>query len=53
MHRTGKYKRLNLTFGFFPFISATLMALMRENSPPIHQWLAIVRIPHSYKLSNS
>ncbi|KAH9890458.1 vacuolar amino acid permease [Cubamyces lactineus] len=42
MHRTGKYKRLNLTFGFFPFVSATLIALMRENSPPIHQWLAIL-----------
>ncbi|KAI8974212.1 vacuolar amino acid permease [Trametes punicea] len=42
MHRTGKYKRLSLIFGIFPFVAATLMALMREDSPPIQQWLSIL-----------
>ncbi|KAL7282876.1 hypothetical protein ACG7TL_002290 [Trametes sanguinea] len=42
MHRTGKYKKLSLIFGIFPFVAATLMALMREDSPPIQQWLSIV-----------
>ncbi|KAI0355184.1 vacuolar amino acid permease [Trametes cingulata] len=42
MHRTGRYKRLNLVFGIFPFVSATLLALMREDSPAIQQWLSIL-----------
>ncbi|OSD02159.1 vacuolar amino acid permease [Trametes coccinea BRFM310] len=42
MHRTGKYKKLSLIFGIFPFVAATLMALMREDSPPIQQWLSIL-----------
>jgi Na+/H+ antiporter NhaD/arsenite permease-like protein len=43
MHRTGKYKRLNLIFGLFPFVAAILLSLMREDSPPIVLWLSIVR----------
>ncbi|KAI0628852.1 vacuolar amino acid permease [Trametes polyzona] len=42
MHRTGRYRTLNLIFGIFPFVSATLIALMREDSPPIQQWLSIL-----------
>ncbi|KAG0696122.1 major facilitator superfamily domain-containing protein [Suillus ampliporus] len=42
MHRTGKYKLLNLTFGFFPFIATTLIALMREDSGPLQKWLSII-----------
>lgn len=43
MHRTGKYRRLNLIFGLFPFTAAVLLALMREDSPQIQLWLSIVR----------
>ncbi|KAI0668302.1 vacuolar amino acid permease [Trametes maxima] len=42
MHRTGKYRKLNLIFGIFPFVSATLLSLMREDSPPVQQWLSIL-----------
>ncbi|CDO71943.1 hypothetical protein BN946_scf184940.g90 [Trametes cinnabarina] len=42
MHRTGKYKKLSLIFGIFPFVAATLIAMMREDSPPIQQWLSIL-----------
>ncbi|KAL1947127.1 hypothetical protein VTO73DRAFT_14088 [Trametes versicolor] len=42
MHRTGRYKTLNLIFGIFPFVSAILLAFMREDSPPIQQWLSIL-----------
>ena len=43
MHRTGRYRQLNLIFGIFPFISAVLMSLMREDSPQVQLWLSIVR----------
>jgi hypothetical protein len=43
MHRTGRFKTLNLTFGIFPTIGATLISLMREDSGPIQSWLSIVR----------
>ncbi|PCH38509.1 vacuolar amino acid permease [Wolfiporia cocos MD-104 SS10] len=42
MHRTGKYKRLNLIFGLFPFAAAILISLMREDSPPAQLWLSII-----------
>ncbi|KAI0761482.1 vacuolar amino acid permease [Trametes elegans] len=42
MHRTGKYRQLNLIFGIFPFVSATLLSFMREDSPPVQQWLSIL-----------
>ncbi|KAI0085904.1 vacuolar amino acid permease [Irpex rosettiformis] len=42
MHRTGKYKVLNLIFGLFPFVAAILLSLMRENSHPIVLWLSIL-----------
>ena len=43
MHRTGRYKMLNLIFGIFPFIAAILLSLMREDSPPFQLWFSIVR----------
>ncbi|KAI0684014.1 vacuolar amino acid permease, partial [Cytidiella melzeri] len=42
MHRTGKYKRLNLIFGLFPFVAAVLLVLMREDSSPTVLWLSIL-----------
>ncbi|KAJ7221383.1 vacuolar amino acid permease [Mycena pura] len=42
MHRTGRYKTINLIFGFFPFIGAVLISLMRQDSGPIQSWLSII-----------
>ncbi|KAI0713744.1 MFS general substrate transporter [Earliella scabrosa] len=42
MHRTGTYRRLNLIFGFFPFIAAVLLAMMREDSHPVMLWISII-----------
>lgn len=42
MHRTGKYKLINLIFGFFPFIGISLITLMREDSGPLQMWLSII-----------
>lgn len=42
MHKTGKYKLLNLIFGFFPFIGATAICLINENSGFIQSWFSIV-----------
>lgn len=42
MHRTGKYKLINLIFGVCPFIGITLIILMREDSGPLQMWLSIV-----------
>ncbi|RPD55294.1 vacuolar amino acid permease [Lentinus tigrinus ALCF2SS1-7] len=42
MHRTGKYRHLNLIFGLFPFVAAVLLSLMREDSHPIVLWISII-----------
>ncbi|KZT74098.1 MFS general substrate transporter [Daedalea quercina L-15889] len=42
MHRTGKYKTLNLIFGLFPFVAAILLSLMREDSPSFQLWFSII-----------
>jgi len=42
MHRTGKFKKLNLIFGLFPFLATILIWLMREDSGPIQSWLSII-----------
>ena len=42
MHRTGRYKMINLIFGCFPFIGALLITFMKEDSPPTQLWLSIV-----------
>lgn len=45
MHRTGKYRRLNLIFGLFPFVAAILLSMMREDSPSVQLWFSIVSSP--------
>jgi hypothetical protein len=45
MHRTGKYKLINLIFGFFPFVGAVLITFMKPESPPAQLWLSIVWFP--------
>jgi hypothetical protein len=42
MHRTGKYKMINLIFGSFPFLATSLIAMMQEDSGPMQSWLSIV-----------
>ncbi|KAH9930873.1 major facilitator superfamily domain-containing protein, partial [Fomitopsis serialis] len=42
MHRTGRYKRLNLIFGLFPFTAAILLSLMRVDSPSFQLWFSII-----------
>lgn len=44
MHRTGKYKKLNMIFGIFPFIATVLLSMMREDSPSLQLWLSIVSL---------
>jgi hypothetical protein len=43
VHRTGKYKLLNLIFGAFPFMAACFITRIREDSGPIQLWFSIVR----------
>ncbi|KAK0186064.1 major facilitator superfamily domain-containing protein [Armillaria mellea] len=42
MHRTGKYKTINLICGLFPFIATVLILQMKEDSGPIQSWLSII-----------
>ncbi|THH21242.1 hypothetical protein EUX98_g8426 [Antrodiella citrinella] len=42
MHRTGKYKVLNVVFGLCPFVATILLSLMREDSPSVQLWLSIL-----------
>lgn len=42
MHRTGRYKKINVICGFFPCIGALLLSFMKEDSPAVQQWLSIV-----------
>lgn len=42
MHKTGKYKMLNLIFGIFPFIGATAICLINEDSGFIQSWFSII-----------
>ncbi|PPQ99167.1 hypothetical protein CVT24_009258 [Panaeolus cyanescens] len=42
MHKTGRYKAINLIFGAFPFIGATLIYTLREDAGPIRSWFSIV-----------
>lgn len=43
MHRTGKYKMINLVFGIFPFIGTVLITRIRESSGWVQSWFSIVR----------
>ncbi|KAF9239086.1 major facilitator superfamily domain-containing protein [Melanogaster broomeanus] len=42
IHRTGKYKLINLIFGCFPFIGILLITFMKETSGPLQMWLSII-----------
>ncbi|KAJ6509204.1 vacuolar amino acid permease [Mycena vitilis] len=42
MHKTGRYKAINLIFGIFPFVGAVLISRMREDCGPLQSWLSIV-----------
>ncbi|KAF7981055.1 hypothetical protein HWV62_35520 [Athelia sp. TMB] len=42
MHKTGRYKTINLVFGSFPFLAGVLISMMREDSPAAQQWLSII-----------
>ncbi|EJD06151.1 vacuolar amino acid permease [Fomitiporia mediterranea MF3/22] len=42
MHRTGKYKMINLIFGSFPFIAAVAISLLREDSNWFQMWFSII-----------
>ncbi|KZT18906.1 MFS general substrate transporter [Neolentinus lepideus HHB14362 ss-1] len=42
MHKTGKYKMINLIFGICPFIGAVLVSTMNVDSNPVHLWVGIV-----------
>jgi uncharacterized membrane protein len=44
MRKTGKYKTLNMAFGFLPFVAAILLTQMREDSNQAHLWLSIASI---------
>lgn len=43
MHLTGRYKAMNLTLGFLPFIGAAQVYLLREDSGFWVSWFSIVR----------
>lgn len=42
MHHTGRYKMINILFGFFPFVGCLLITFIRENSGPLQSWLSII-----------
>ncbi|KAF9266014.1 MFS general substrate transporter [Marasmius fiardii PR-910] len=42
MHRTGKYKTINMIFGILPFIASVLITLIHENSGWVQSWLSII-----------
>lgn len=42
MHRTGKYKTLNVVFGILPTIAAILIATLDERSPEWVEWGSII-----------
>lgn len=43
IHYTGNYKIINMIFGVFPFIGATLITQISESSGLIQSWFSIVR----------
>ncbi|KAF8264661.1 major facilitator superfamily domain-containing protein [Lactarius quietus] len=42
VHRTGKYKLLNLIFGAFPFMATCFITQIREDSGPTQMWFSII-----------
>ncbi len=53
MHRTGKYKTINLICGLFPFVATVLILQMKEDSGPIQSWLSIVRRVGCFPISSA
>ncbi|KAG6836131.1 hypothetical protein H0H93_011051 [Arthromyces matolae] len=49
MHRMGRYKVINLTFGWFPFIGASMVASLRKDSSAFLTWFGIVGACHFEK----
>lgn len=50
MHRTGKYKMINLIFGIFPFVAAVSISFMREDSNWFQMWFSIVSLFQRIKI---
>ncbi|KAK7438628.1 hypothetical protein VKT23_017961 [Stygiomarasmius scandens] len=44
MHRTGKYKAINLIFGILPFIAGVLITRIKEDSGLMQSWFSITPI---------
>ncbi|PPR05145.1 hypothetical protein CVT26_012231 [Gymnopilus dilepis] len=42
MHKTGRYKTINLIFGLFPFIGASLIYYIKEDSGFLQSWFSII-----------
>ncbi|RDB19412.1 Multidrug resistance protein fnx1 [Hypsizygus marmoreus] len=42
MHLTGRYKTINLIFGWFPFIGAVMIASLDKDSSTYMTWLSIM-----------
>jgi MFS family permease len=44
MHRTGKYKTINLVFGILPLCGVVPLIFLREDSGFVQKWLSVVPI---------
>jgi len=44
MHRTGKYKTINLLFGTLPLCGVVPLIFLREDSGFVQKWLSVVPI---------
>ncbi|TFK35458.1 vacuolar amino acid permease [Crucibulum laeve] len=42
MHKTGRYKKINLIFGLFPFIGAVMVSRLQEDSNAFLSWFSII-----------
>ncbi|OCB89634.1 vacuolar amino acid permease [Sanghuangporus baumii] len=42
MHRTGRYKKINLIFGILPFIAAISISMLRADSNWFQSWFSII-----------
>lgn len=44
MHKTGRYRTLNIVFGILPFFATVLMSRLTAESGPAAQWLSIASV---------
>lgn len=42
LHRTGRYKMINVIFGILPTAAAIMIAMLKEDSSEAAKWLSIV-----------